>query len=211
MPAEMRDEIRKRNIEISIVFTAGIRVDFFDEEIAQILKDMGVYSLSFGIESGNQTILDNVKKGIRLDQVRKAVKVAKDYGFEIWAFFILGLYGDTEETIKDTVEFAKELDPDIAKFHILVPYPGTEIHNQLMAKGFILSKDYSRYGIHTRPIHRLEKLTPDDMVRLQKKAYRDFYLRPRIILKQLMRINSWNRLKLNAKAGVSIFKTMLTG
>lgn len=205
---EIRDEILKRGIKIKISITGGVRVDSFDEKIAKALKDMGVYSIAFGVESGNQKVLDSVKKGITLEQVRKAVKIAKKM-FEVWCFFMIGLPSETEESIRDTINFAKELEPDIVKFHIAVPYPESGMYKELDQKGFILSKDYERYGIHTKPVHKLEKLSPEQMIYWQKKAYEGFYLRPKILLKQILRLKSWNRVKLNIKAGLSVFKQMI--
>ncbi|MBW2970767.1 B12-binding domain-containing radical SAM protein [Candidatus Woesearchaeota archaeon] len=207
---DLRDELKQRDIKVKIAFPNGLRVDYFNEEIGLALKEMGTYSIAFGVESGNQKILDKARKEITLDQVREAFRIAKKLKLETWGFFMLGLIGETESTVHDTIEFAKELDPDVVKFHILVPYPGTPVYNELLSKGFILSKDYSKYGIHTKPVHRLENLTPEDMLRLQKQAYREFYLRPRIIIKQLLRINSFTRLKLNMRAGVSIFRSMIS-
>lgn len=121
---------------------------------------------------------------------------------------MFGLPGDTKETVRETIEFAKELNPDVVKFHILVPFPGTEVFKELLARDMILNKDYNLYGIHTRPVHKLSTLSPEDMLKLQKNAYREFYLRPRIVVKQVLRIRSLTRLKLNMIAGMSIIRSM---
>jgi radical SAM superfamily enzyme YgiQ (UPF0313 family) len=167
---------------------------------------MGVYAIAFGVESGSQRILDNVKKQTTLKRVREAFELSRKVGFEIWAFFILGLPGDDESTILDTISFAKSLDPDIAKFHILKPFPGSTVYEEFFGQNLITDTDYEHYGIHTRPVHRLDSLSEDDLMEWQKKAYRMFYFRPSKIISQITRLKSWNRIKLNVSAGLSILK-----
>jgi len=201
-------EIKKRNIKLKFAFPNGLRADQVDEDILRWLKQMGVYSLAFGVESGNQIILNNVKKGETLESIEKAYELSRKFGFETWGFFMIGLPGETEETVNNTIEFAKKLNPDVAKFHILKPFPGTEIFEELKEKGLITIFDYSKYGIHTRPVHRLPNMNEDDMMALAKKAYKEFYLRPSKIINHILRIKSIERLKLNFKTGVSILKAV---
>ncbi len=165
--------------------------------------------MAFGVESGNQTILNNVKKGTNLKQIRRAYHMAKKLGFETWGFFILGLYGEDKKTIRDTINFAKEINPDIAKFHILKPFPGTEIFNQFKENNLIKEFDYSMYGIHTKPVHRLDNLNEEDLLRWLKRAYKEFYLRPSKIISQLLRIKSFKRFKLNFKVGLDLLNSNL--
>ncbi|MGB2630642.1 MAG: hypothetical protein WBD17_05365, partial [Candidatus Omnitrophota bacterium] len=113
-----------------------------------------------------------------------------------------------EESIRRTIDFAIELDPDIAKFHILKPYPGTEVYGELLEKGMIDDMDFSHYGIHTGPVHHLESLTAKDIMRLQNEAYRRFYMRPSKLAKQVIRMNSLTRVKLNVRVGFSLLRKM---
>jgi len=205
---EIRDELKKRKIKLNFAFPNGLRVDQVDEEILRCLKEMGVYSMAFGVESGNQIILDNVKKGTNIAQIEKAYSLAKKLGFETWGFFMLGLPGETEETIKKTISFAKKINPDVAKFHILKPFPGTEVFNELKEKGLITNFNYSDYGIHTHPVHRLPNLSEDDLLNWSKKAYRQFYLRPSKMLNQLLRLKSFERIRLNIKTAISLLSSM---
>jgi anaerobic magnesium-protoporphyrin IX monomethyl ester cyclase len=203
---EIRDELKRRGIKVLFAFPNGVRVDYFDDEIASALKDMGTYSVAFGIDSGNQDLLDFAKKNVTLEQSRRAVAIAKKHRFETWGFFMMGLPFETRATIKNTVKFAKELDLDVAKFHILKPFPKSEVYEWLDSRNLIIDRNYSNYGLHTKPVHKLPDLTPKELVYLHKKAYRDFYFRPREILKQLIRLKSWNRITLNVKAAFSIIK-----
>jgi len=202
---ELRNLMKERKLTFKISLMNGVRVDYFSEEIAGYLKDMGVYSVGFGFESGNQKILNGVRKGIKLETSMKAIRIAKQFGFETWGFFMLGLIGDDEKSINETIKFALKLDPDIAKFHILKPFPGTEVYEQLKRSGLLLSEDFDRYSIHSEPVHKLPALTGDDLMALQRKAYRTFYFRPKMIFKQILNLKTFERAKANAKAAMNIF------
>lgn len=207
---EIRDEILKRGIQIPIAFPAGIRADYLDREVLLALKDMGTYSLAVGVESGDQGILDLCKKRVTLQKIEEVFNIARECGLETWAFFMFGLPGETPDTIKKTIAFAHLLKPDVAKFHILKPYPGSEVYDWLDERGLILSKDFNAFGIHGPPVHRLEAISPDEMVEGQKRAYRSFYFNPRTIIKQILRIKTLNRLRLNINAGIDLIRMNIT-
>jgi radical SAM superfamily enzyme YgiQ (UPF0313 family) len=206
---QIRDQIKRRKIKVKFAFPNGLRADLVDEGILQALKDMGTYSIAFGVESGNQNILDRVNKNLKLEQIKEAFRLARRVGLETWAFFMIGLPGETQETIKDTVNFAIKLNPDVAKFHILKPFPGSQVYNELKEQGLLLDADFSHYGIHTPPVHRLRDLQPQDLLDWHRQAYRSFYLRPSIFVKQLLRLKSLNRLKLNLQAAYGVLKSIL--
>jgi radical SAM superfamily enzyme YgiQ (UPF0313 family) len=207
---EIRDEIKRRDIKVKFAFPNGIRADFLNKEVLSCLKDMGTYSIAIGVESGSQKVLDMAKKGIKLSRIIEAFSIAKEIKLETWAFFMFGLPGEDLQTAQQTIEFAKRLDPDIAKFHILKPYPGTEAYRYIMDNGFLISDDYDDYGIHTPPIHYLNDLSQKDLSDIQKRAYREFYFRPKKILKQLLRVRSYNRLKLNVSTAIDLCKMVLS-
>lgn len=206
---EFRDLLKERNIDVNFHFLNGVRADQIDRDILQALKDMRVTTIGFGCESGSQKILDNIRKGLKVETTKNAYKLAKEFGFQTWAFFILGLPGETKETIKETIKFAKEIDPDFPKFHILKPYPGSAIFNELMQKNLIDDFDYEKYGIHTQPVHHLETLSSQEILDAQKQAYREFYLRPSKIIKHAARIRSLTQLKLNMKAASFVLHQMV--
>lgn len=203
---KIRDLMKESGLDVDFVLFNGVRADQVDIPILKALKDLGVYQLGFGCESGSQKILNNIKKGEKLETIRSAYKMTKEMGFETWAYFILGLPGETEETIRETIKFAKEIDADFPKFHILVPYPNSDVHKELIEKNLIDDFNYEKYGIHTKPVHHLSDLSAEDMVRWQKKAYRSFYLRPKIIWKNIKRMRSFTQLKLNSKSAMFILR-----
>ena len=202
----VRDEIKRRGIKVAISFPAGIRVDTASVEVLEAMKEMGGYSVAFGVESGVQEILDNCKKGITLSEVREAVRNAKKIGLETWCFFMFGLPGETVETVRRTIDFAIELDPDVVKFHVFKPFPGSEVYQQLKAQGLILDFDPEKYAIHTYPIHRTASMSAQEIFQAQQLAYRSFYFRPSTLVRQVLRLNSWTRVKNNVSVGFRILR-----
>src|SRR4249920_38196 len=106
-------------------------------ETLKVLRDNGLRLLLVGYESGNQTILNNVKKGIRLDNARRFTRDAKSLGITIHGTFIFGLPGETAQTIQETINFARDIDPDTVQASIAAPYPGTALHRQALAEGWL--------------------------------------------------------------------------
>lgn len=191
--------IGEEGLKFRFAFPNGVRLDFIDEEIVTLLKKMGTYSLAVGVESGSQRILDQMKKNITLEKIEERFRILKSFKFEIWAFFLLGMPDETAETIQETIDFAIKLDPDVAKFHILKPYPETEVTQELFDKGFILNSNYEEYGIHLAPVHRTNALSPVELMHWQQTAYKRFFLRPRKIASETLRmVRSCHRIYSNA-------------
>ena len=111
--------------DIQIKWTCNSRVDYVDEEMLQLMGKAGCWFISWGIESGNEQILKHARKGAYPDKAERALRWAKQAGIKNWGYFIIGLPGETEETIRETIDFAKKLPLDIALFHVAAPYPGT--------------------------------------------------------------------------------------
>ncbi len=121
---EVCEEIVRRDLKFPWNVYNGLRISRLDAELFRNLKQAGCYRVSLGIESGSQEILDRVKKNINLDQVREAVALARAAGVETLSFFLVGLPGETEETMRRTIEFARELDYYLNKVVIAIPSPG---------------------------------------------------------------------------------------
>lgn len=140
---EICDEIIRRGIKHP--WTAFARVDTVSRELLDALKRAGCTTLCFGIESGNQGILDRVKKKTNLAMCRAAIDLCREAGIEPMASYILGLPGETAETIRETMDFSKSLCASYG-FHILAPFPGTEVRENSAAFGIsILTSDWDRY------------------------------------------------------------------
>ncbi len=161
------DEILKR--EISFSWSAFARVDSVDRESLKRMISAGCDTVSFGIESGNPEMLKRVKKRITLDQAREAVKICKDVGMKVFASFMIGLPGETHQTLQDTWDFAEELDIEYG-YHFLAPFPGTTLWEEIDQFDLdILTDNWAKYDAN-RAIVRTTQLSQVDM----EKFYNDF-------------------------------------
>jgi len=161
-------------------WSANSRVNYADLEVFQKMKQAGCVGLCFGIESGNQSILDFIRKDFKIEQAVRAFKVTKKAGLKSTAFFILGHPFETKNTIRDTINFACQLNPAGVCFGQMIPYPGTQIYE--MAKkgeggyrGF--HEDWELYTKYFGKGLELENLSRSTLNRYQKQAYVEFYLR----------------------------------
>lgn len=193
------EEMISRNLNKEVVWTTETRVDGVDKELLQKMKEAGCGRLMFGIESGVQGLLNNVKKGFKIEDVRRAVKYAKEVSLATVGFFMLGLPGESKEMSMQTIQFAKELDLDFAKFAITVPFPGSQLFDDLVAKGKLnpdqLSmNDWEKFTtFNPNPdelIYTPEGMTGKELLALQKKANSEFYLRPKVMYNQLFKIRT---------------------
>jgi anaerobic magnesium-protoporphyrin IX monomethyl ester cyclase len=173
----------------------GMRVDHTDAELFRLMKQAGCKRVGFGVESGNQAVLDSIKKQQSLDDVRRAFREARAAGLQTMGFFIFGLPTDTEETMEDTIHLALELDPDMANFMIAAPYPGTELWEIAQRDGRLFSMDWRDYAIHDeRARYELPTLPPELVERKWQEANRRFYLRPRQLWRKAINPDTWRRL-----------------
>ncbi len=198
---EICRQIIIRNLNVPWTLKNGIRVDRVDPELLELMKQAGCYQVAYGIESGNQSVLNGVGKNITLNQVQKAVNMAKRVGLETYGFFMLGLPGETEETLQDTINFALELDMDIVKFSIFTPLPGTPLFEQWQANGSILTTDWSKYSFHNLidQVYRHPGVDHDTLRRYYKEAYRRYYLRWHFIWRRAKKDFSDGRIIWDAK------------
>jgi len=117
-------------------WTCNSRVDFVDEEMLRLMARAGCWMIAWGIESANEAILRRVRKGYRPERAAQALSWARAAGIKNWGYFIIGLPGETEETVRQTIELAKKLPLDLALFHIAAPYPGTPFYQEALEKGW---------------------------------------------------------------------------
>lgn len=165
---EFCDEIISRGIKVK--WTAFARVDTVTKELLEKMKEAGCIFILYGVESGNQKILDLTKKKLTLEKIRKGVSLSNEVGITTLSSFILGLPGETKETIKESLEFGKSLG-NWYGFHILAPYPGTEIRERANELGLkILHNNWYRYDAN-QAITETENVSADYI----NKVAREFY------------------------------------
>ncbi|MDI7268518.1 MAG: radical SAM protein, partial [Myxococcota bacterium] len=182
---EICREIDRRRIPLR--WMCNSRVDAFDEELARLMRQSGCDGVSFGIESGDQRMLDRMHKGTTVEQGRRAVAAARRAGIPVLAHFVLGIPGETLETIRRTVAHACELDPDYAQFYCATPQPGTVLWEEATRKGYLTSADWSRFELN-RAVLSTEHLSAADLERARRRAYLDFYLRMPVLRRLVSRV-----------------------
>lgn len=167
----------------------GLRVDRVDFEFFKLAKKAGAWQVAFGIESGNQDVLNRINKKITLEQIRKAITWARRAGLDTFGFFIFGLSGENESSMCDTIEFAKSLPLNMAKFDICIPYPGTVFYEELERESRILTRDWSKYLCHQIdvPLYTHPNLSWGKLVYYYRNAFRSYYLRLSYIWNRFIR------------------------
>jgi len=178
---EICDEIHRRGVKFN--WMCNSRVDKVDEIMLEKMKAAGCIGISYGIESGVQHILDNAKKGINLRQIDSAFKWTKRAGIETLGHVIFGLPGETKATIRNTLDFVKKIKPDFAQFYCAIPFPGTEFYSLCKEKGWLVTKDWSRFEIN-QAIIQTSRLSVNDLSRARRQAFLSFYIRPSYIIKR---------------------------
>ena len=199
------DMILKRKIKIR--WQCETRVNLVDQEMLNKMKEAGCYLVAYGIESGSDRVLAILKKGIIKEQVIKAIEISKKASIQIIGYFMMGIPGETEEEIKQTISFAKELDIDFAQFSIATAYPGTELYQIAKAQNKI-NPDWSKsiYALGGKPLISLSDVPVDKLYYYIKKAYSSFYFRPAYILKKINSIKSIRDLIYNARGLFTLLK-----
>ena len=193
---------------LKITMDIRARVDQVDEEMLETLSRAGVTRIRFGVESGNPRILKNLRKGITLDQVRNAFRMARNVGMTTFAYFMLGSPGETAAEIEESIRFAREIDPDFVQFLITTPFPATDLYRLGIEQG-VLDGDYwkefsARPQGEFTPRWWTENLTHEELEAWQKKAHMRFYYRPRYVWKQIRQVKSVKELVRKARAGLRI-------
>lgn len=200
------DAIREAGLEFRWICNS--RVDAVTPDMLRKMRETGCILVSYGLESGSQEILDASKKKITLEDSRRAVRWTREAGIISMAYFIVGLPGETHDTIEASIRFAIELEPDYVNFHVATPFPGTELFEIAREHGWLETTDWTRFEEEGSAVLHTDSLTAEDLVRAQKRAMRRFYIRPKRLLKELFRIRSFGQLAARIKAGCSIFSTL---
>lgn len=182
---------------IKIKWTCNSRVDYVDEEMLQTMAQAGCWAISWGIESGNEQILRRVHKGTKPEQAARALTWSKKAGIRInWGYFIIGLPGETEETIQETIVFAKRLPLDIALFHIAAPYPGTPFFFDVVENDwFRPGTQWEEVDMDRSTVLDYPGLSAERLEYWQRRAFREWALRPGPILTYLKSANSLGALR----------------
>lgn len=164
---------------INIRWTCNSRVDYVDEEMLSLMGKAGCWFISWGIESASEAILKHARKGAKPDQARQSLLWAKKAGINNWGYFIIGLPGETEDTIRETIAFAKKLPLDIALFHIAAPYPGTPFFFEVINNNWFRSGTrWEQVDMDKETVLDYPGLPAERLMYWQRRAFREWAMRP---------------------------------
>jgi radical SAM superfamily enzyme YgiQ (UPF0313 family) len=174
------EEIARRLGRLGLTWSCNAKA-IVPRKTLEILKANGLRLLLVGYESGNQQILNNIKKGVRLDIARRFSRDARELGITIHGTFILGLPGETPETIRETIRYACEIEPETIQVSLAAPYPGTELYRQAQEQGWLRTESgelIDDHGIQTAALNYPD-LSSTMIFNSLDEFYRKFYFRPR--------------------------------
>jgi anaerobic magnesium-protoporphyrin IX monomethyl ester cyclase len=195
--------INERGLEKEVEWIAQCRVDTVDREMLEAMKAANCGYILFGVESGSPKMLKKMKKGITLDKVRHAFKLARDVGIKTQAFFLFGMPGETQETIRETIEFAKEINASSTQFAVAIPHPGTALYEECRTNGWLTSQDWADYTAESSLIET-PWLTAEEVEEARIRAYRQYYYRPGFIVGEALRIRRVADIKRLARGANSV-------
>jgi hopanoid biosynthesis associated radical SAM protein HpnJ len=203
------EEIAKVMSKLDLCWSCNAKPDV-PYETLKVMKENGLRLLLVGFESGNQEILNNIKKGTRVDRARKFAEDCHKLGILMHGTFIMGLPGETHETIEKTIQFAKDVDPYSIQVSLAAPYPGTYLYKQAHENGWLPPEDPSltNEGIQDAVIS-YDSLKADEIHAALERFYRAYYLRPKPILRIMNdMIRDWETMKRRLREGREFFAFM---
>ncbi|QCE34414.1 hopanoid biosynthesis associated radical SAM protein HpnJ [Acetobacteraceae bacterium] len=203
------EEIARKMGKLGVIWSCNAKANVPYKSL-KIFKENGLRLLLVGYESGNQQILHNIKKGMRIEVARKFTQDCHKLGIKIHGTFILGLPGETHETIAQTIQFANEIDPHTIQVSLAAPYPGTFLYNQAKENGWLMAEDPSALidenGVQIAPLS-YPHLSHQDIFNSVEKFYKKFYFRPKKILAILKEMFSdWEMMKRRLREGKEFFQ-----
>ena len=182
---ELCNEIRNRKLKIK--WNCGTRVDMVTKELLLKMKEAGCVSVWFGVESGAQQVLDEMRKGISTEQTIRAINWVRELGLKPVPNVLLGFPGETKETAWKTIKFAEKISPDdVGFYNIATPYPGTPMYDRVIKNGWLRITDFDKYDA-TTPIFETPTLSMKELGELYEKAFQSFYLRPTYVLRMFVK------------------------
>lgn len=202
--------------EIKIDWAIRDRVSSPTAETMEWLAKAGCSRIHFGVESGSDKTLKTVKKNITTAQAIDAFKLAKSFGIETLAYFMIGLPGETIDDMRETMDFSRKLDAGYSQFSVTVPYAGTEIYFEGLRRGIIPYDywiDYAKRPVpnFTLPYFWEEFLNKEQLLKMRDEATRKFYFRPKYLWRELRKVSSLNELKRKAKMALNVFQVSILG
>ena len=174
-------------------------------EMLKKMKKAGCWMVAYGIETGNQNVMNYIKKGLTLEQVRQTIHWTKEVGLQAKGFFMLGHPIDTLETIEETIAFAKSLPLDYALFTITTPLPNTELFEICKSVGKLVHTDLSKFSAW-EAVYEPPGVSAKQLTAKHREAYKTFYFRPSYIFRQLKNIRGIDDLRRHINAFITLIR-----
>lgn len=206
---ELCQRMVKEGLDLSWVCSS--RAGTLDEELLTWMKEAGCHTLLLGVESGDEELLRDYSKGVTKEQMRLAFSLARRLGIRTLGHFIIGLPGETEETARKTIEFAKELDCDIASFNIAVPVLGTPLRQESVAKGYLKDEGLVFDSSDAYPVLETPQFSKEQAWKWRKRAIREFYFRPGYLWRLATQARSFYQWKLLLLNGFALIRRLVFG
>jgi len=209
------DEIIRRKIKI--IWSCLTRVDLINETLLKKMEQAGCWLISYGVESGNQQILNIINKGIKLDQVTSAFKMTRRVGIRTLGYFMIGLPGETKQSIRQTIDLSKKIKPNFVSWSILTVFPGSFFFRQIQQGKYqgqlkVLDKKKNMAGTFSGKGNFMtleDNLTIEQMRKAVKQANLEFYLRPNYVFQCLKDIRSLADFKYYLSGGLEVIKSVI--
>jgi len=198
------EQILRRGLRFPWCCRNGLRVTDVSPEFFHLARRAGLHLVAFGFETGNARLLAEMRKGATLEKGRLAARWAHEAGITVMGYFLMGLPGETEQTLRETIEFACSLPIDYVKYNLVIPLPGTELFE--MWRDRIHTTRWSHYNFHrpARELYEHPNLDWDTLESYVRAGYRRFYLRPGYMAKQFLRLLRERRLGIAARTALQV-------
>ena len=184
---------------LGVVWTAYIRADCFNKKMGEAMKKAGCHQVLIGVESGNNRVLELLRKPIDFNKTKETVRIAQECGLDVRASFILGNVGETLESMEDSFKFATDLNAELVNFHINTPYPGTQIFKWAKDNNVLVTDEWSEYELSTFLLY-LPTISAEQVFSFYKEVHGRYYLRWGPIKTRFKRIRSLEQLRDSIKA-----------
>ena len=185
-------------------WTCFSRVDVLDKEILDVMKKSGCHTIMFGVETADEEQLKKYNKNIKLKGIEETIRLARQIGIRTVGTFIIGLPGDSRDSILKTIEFSKKIKLDFASFNIATPRFGTELRKDSVKKGWIDDTIMTLDSSNSKPVWKDQDVSNDELVELKNYANRAFYLRPNYVLRRIIGLRTVEELKSYIKEGTKL-------
>ncbi|MCP4678785.1 MAG: methyltransferase domain-containing protein, partial [Deltaproteobacteria bacterium] len=208
MVSEMCDTLLAAGTPFRWACNAHVKTLVKRPELLKKMKSAGCWMIAVGIESGDDQVLENIKKQITAADAEKVVNMIDDAGIEAWGYFVLGFPGDTVETMNKTIDFALRLPLKMAKFDIAAPYPGTEFYQYAKEHDFLRISNYEEFDQNASAVVEYPNLSRAQIKAAVRRGHRRFYLRPRSLLYMLREVKDLTALKTVIQIALDQFRLL---